>query len=47
MLSAHDEMSLRLESIRAGAFAFLVKGCPPAQILDALRLARRHEPTTS
>lgn len=47
MLSALDETSLRLEAIRAGAFAFLVKGGPPAQILDALRLARLHEHTTS
>lgn len=47
MLSAIDETSLRLEAIRAGAFAFLLKGGPPAQILDALRLASRHEPTTS
>lgn len=43
MLSAYDEMSLRLDATRAGAFAFLVKGCPPTEILDALRLARQHE----
>jgi two-component system nitrate/nitrite response regulator NarL len=44
MLSAHDETSLRLDATRAGAFAYLIKGCPPAEILQALRLARQHVP---
>jgi DNA-binding NarL/FixJ family response regulator len=36
MLSAYDDPSLQLESLEAGASAFLVKGCPRAELLAAL-----------
>ena len=36
MLTAYDESSLGLDPARAGIFAFLVKGCPPALIVEAL-----------
>jgi DNA-binding NarL/FixJ family response regulator len=36
MLSAYDDPSLQLESLEAGASAFLVKGCPSAELLAAL-----------
>jgi DNA-binding NarL/FixJ family response regulator len=39
MLTAYDETSLREDATRLGATAFLVKGCPASQILQALRNA--------
>jgi CheY-like chemotaxis protein len=36
MFTAYDEMSLSVDATRAGVFAFLVKGCPPSLILQAL-----------
>jgi DNA-binding NarL/FixJ family response regulator len=36
MLSAYDDPSLQEESLQAGASAFLVKGCPRAELLEAL-----------
>jgi DNA-binding NarL/FixJ family response regulator len=36
MLSAYDDPSLQEESLQAGATAFLVKGCPRAELLAAL-----------
>ena len=36
MLSAYDDASLQEESLQAGASAFLVKGCPRADLLAAL-----------
>jgi DNA-binding NarL/FixJ family response regulator len=36
MLSAYDDPSLQEESLQAGASAFLVKGCPRAELLAAL-----------
>ena len=35
MLSAYDDASLKTEAREAGASAFLVKGCPLAEIVDA------------
>jgi DNA-binding NarL/FixJ family response regulator len=39
MFTAYDETSLSLDATRAGVFAFLVKGCAPSLILQALRSA--------
>ena len=39
MFTAYDEMSLSVDATRAGVFAFLVKGCPPSLILQALERA--------
>ena len=39
LLTAYDEESLSREATHAGAFAFLVKGCPPATIIHALQSA--------
>jgi DNA-binding NtrC family response regulator len=36
MFTAYDEMSLSVDATQAGVFAFLVKGCPPSLILQAL-----------
>lgn len=36
MFTAYDETSLSIEATRAGIFAFLVKGCAPSLILQAL-----------
>jgi CheY-like chemotaxis protein len=36
MFTAYDETSLSVEATQAGVFAFLVKGCPPSLILQAL-----------
>lgn len=35
MLSAYDDASLKAEAQAAGASAFLVKGCPLAELIDA------------
>jgi len=35
MLSAYDDASLKAEAQEAGASAFLVKGCPLAEIIEA------------
>jgi two-component system, response regulator PdtaR len=39
MFTAYDDQALSLDAARAGAFAFLVKGCPPSLILQALDAA--------
>lgn len=39
MFTAYDEMSLSVDATQAGVFAFLVKGCPPSLILQALESA--------
>jgi DNA-binding NtrC family response regulator len=39
MFTAYDEMSLSVDATRAGVFAFLVKGCPPSLIIQALERA--------
>ena len=39
LLTAYDEQSLSREATNAGAFAVLVKGCPPAKIIQALQSA--------
>jgi DNA-binding NarL/FixJ family response regulator len=39
MFTAYDETSLSLEAAEAGVFAFLVKGCAPSLILQALTSA--------
>ena len=36
LFTAYDEMSLSLDATEAGVFAFLVKGCSPSLILQAL-----------
>ncbi len=36
LFTAYDEMSLSLDATEAGVFAFLVKGCAPSLILQAL-----------
>jgi DNA-binding NarL/FixJ family response regulator len=36
MLSAYDDASLKAEARQAGASAFLVKGCPLAELIDAV-----------
>lgn len=36
MFTAYDEISLSIEATRVGIFAFLVKGCAPSLILQAL-----------
>jgi two-component system, response regulator PdtaR len=36
MFTAYDETSLSIEATRAGIYAFLVKGCAPSLILQAL-----------
>ena len=45
MFTAYDETSLSLDATRAGASAFLVKGCAPSLILQALgnALERRRD----
>lgn len=43
MFTAYDEMSLSVEATRAGVYAFLVKGCPPSLILQALESAWEHK----
>ena len=37
MLSAHDEIFLREEAVRSGAFRYLVKGCRPELLFDTIR----------
>jgi DNA-binding NarL/FixJ family response regulator len=39
MFTAYDETSLSIEATRAGIFAFLVKGCAPSLIYQALESA--------
>jgi DNA-binding NarL/FixJ family response regulator len=39
MFTAYDEMSLSIDATQAGVFAFLVKGCPPSLIIQALESA--------
>ena len=42
MLTAYDEQALSRDAERAGIRSFLVKGCPPPQIHDAvIRAGRR------
>ena len=36
MLTAYDETSLSIDATRAGVFAFLVKGCAPSLIAQAM-----------
>ena len=36
MLSAYDDASMKAEARQAGASAFLVKGCPLAELIDAV-----------
>ena len=36
MLTAYDETSLSIDATRAGVYAFLVKGCAPSLIAQAL-----------
>ena len=36
LLSAYDDLSLRAEAREAGASAFLVKGCPLSELIDAV-----------
>jgi len=36
MLSAYDDASLQAEAKEAGASAFLVKGCPLSELVDAV-----------
>ncbi|HXF36314.1 MAG TPA: response regulator transcription factor [Actinomycetota bacterium] len=44
-LSAYDDDRLRAEALAAGAVAYLVKGCPPEEIEEAiLRAAGRDVP---
>ena len=47
MLTAYDEASLRKNAERLGAYAFLVKGCPASQILQALRETHERGRTSS
>jgi len=49
MFTAYDETSLSLDATRAGVSAFLVKGCAPSLILQALgnALERRTVPDDS
>lgn len=37
MLSAYDDASLKEEARQAGASAFLIKGCPLAELIDAVQ----------
>jgi two-component system invasion response regulator UvrY len=37
MLSAYDDASLKEEARQAGASAFLIKGCPLTEIIDAVQ----------
>ena len=39
MLTAYDDQMLSLDAARSGVFSFLVKGCDPALIMDALERA--------
>jgi DNA-binding NarL/FixJ family response regulator len=39
MFTAYDETSLSIDATRAGIFAFLVKGCAPSLIFQALESA--------
>jgi DNA-binding NarL/FixJ family response regulator len=39
MFTAYDESSLSIDATRAGIFAFLVKGCAPSLILQAMESA--------
>jgi two-component system, response regulator PdtaR len=43
MFTAFDEASLSADATRVGASSFLVKGCAPTVILEALNRALRHE----
>lgn len=36
MLSAYDDASLKAEAREAGASAFIVKGCPLSELIDAV-----------
>src|ERR1035437_2532941 len=39
MLSAYDDPSLKAEAREAGASAFIVKGCPLSELIDAVTAA--------
>jgi DNA-binding NarL/FixJ family response regulator len=43
MLTAYEETSLSLEATWAGVSAFLLKGCNPARIVEALKTAYESE----
>ena len=43
-LSVHDEKSLEASAEQAGAYCYLVKGCPPSLICDVLLQAWQHKP---
>jgi DNA-binding NarL/FixJ family response regulator len=39
VVSAYDDMALKTEAAQAGAFAYLVKGCPIGEVVDAITAA--------
>jgi DNA-binding NarL/FixJ family response regulator len=39
MLSAYDELILRQEAARSGAYRYLIKGCRPEALFEAMRTA--------
>ena len=41
MLTAYDDQALGLDAVRCGVHAFLVKGCKPSMIVDAVKRAVR------
>jgi DNA-binding NarL/FixJ family response regulator len=42
MLSAYDDRALMADALAAGAFAYLVKGCPADELFSTLESAWRH-----
>jgi response regulator NasT len=43
MFTAYNETSLSIDATRVGIFAFLVKGCAPSVLLQALESALEHK----
>ncbi len=41
MLSAYEDPALRRRAEELGAYCYLIKGCPPSILVEALRLAGR------
>ena len=44
LLTVHDEKSLEASAQQAGAYCYLVKGCPPSLICDVLLQAWQYKP---